>query len=48
MVWVADPQSRTVTTHRAGRPPRVLSEHDTLSGEDIVPDFAVPVAEVFA
>ena len=47
LVWVVNPKSRTITVHRAGAPPRVLSETDTLHGEDVVPDFAMPVADAF-
>jgi Uma2 family endonuclease len=48
MVWVVNPESRTVTVHRTGRPARVLNENDALGGEDVVPDCAIPVADVFA
>src|SRR5206468_4453372 len=48
MVWVLNPKSRTIAVHRAGTAPRVLTEHDTLSGEDVVPDFAIRVADAFA
>ena len=48
LVWAVNPKSRTITTYRAGMPPRILGEQDTLTGEDVVPDFGVPVREVFA
>jgi Uma2 family endonuclease len=47
MVWVLNPKSRTITVHRAGTRPRVLSEKETLSGEDVLADFAIPVADAF-
>jgi Uma2 family endonuclease len=47
MVWVADPQKETVTVYRKDREPRVLQGDDILSGEDVVPGFAVKVSEVF-
>lgn len=49
MVWVVDPESRTVTVHRpAGTPLRVLEMTDQLDGADVLPGFRCPVAEVFA
>ena len=34
--------------NRAGTAPRVVCENDALTGEDVVADFTIPVAEVFA
>lgn len=48
LVWAIYPRTRTVVVHRAGRDPLTLSEGDTLDGEDVVPDFRLPVAELFA
>jgi Uma2 family endonuclease len=47
LVWVADPDTRTVTAHRPGRAAETLAEDATLACEDIIPGFALPVAEVF-
>lgn len=47
VVWVIDPDARTVTECRAGRPPRVFAAADTLAC-DLLPGFAVPVARLFA
>jgi Uma2 family endonuclease len=47
LVWVADYQRQTVTAHRPGQPPVVLGVGDTLTADDIIPGFAVPVAELF-
>jgi len=46
LVWVADPESRTVTAHRANQPPLVFTATDTLTAEPVIPGFAVPVAEL--
>jgi Uma2 family endonuclease len=46
-VWVARPQKRTVTIHRAGVPVRVLTEDDDLEDRDILPGFRYPVRRIF-
>jgi Uma2 family endonuclease len=47
VVWVADPEARTVTAHRPGQPPFVFSETDTLTVGDVIPGFRVAVRDVF-
>lgn len=47
-VWVVNPKDRTITVHRAGTPSRVLTEQETLGGDDVVSGFAMPVADAFA
>ena len=47
MVWVVDPEERTVTVYRKAGDGRVLWEDATLTGEDVLPGFSVPVAEFF-
>ncbi len=47
LVWVIEPKKRTITTHRAGRPPQVLTVNDTLDGEDVLPGLDVSVARIF-
>jgi Uma2 family endonuclease len=46
LVWVADPEGRTVTAYRSGEPPRVFGAAETLTAEPVIPGFAVPVAEL--
>ncbi len=48
IVWLLDPDRRTVTVYEGGRPPRVLSESETLTAEPVLPGFSVPVGELFA
>src|SRR5262245_51751487 len=48
MVWVVDPEDRTVTVYRALEEGRVLHESATLTGEDVLPGFSCQVAELFA
>jgi len=47
VVWVADPQNRTVTEHRKDTPLRVYLEDDTLTIDDIIPGFQLAVQMVF-
>lgn len=46
LVWVADPDTRTVTVYQSGRPPVVLTAADTLTALPVIPGFAVPVADL--
>ncbi len=48
MVWVVNPKRRTVHVFRPKQPERVLTEEDTLSGEDVVIGFEVTVGELFS
>jgi Uma2 family endonuclease len=47
MIWVVDPEDRTVTVYRSLNEGRVLHESATLQGEDMLPGFACPVADFF-
>lgn len=47
-VWVVDPRTRTVTVYRSPHQAVVLSESETLTDEDLLPGFRLPVAEIFA
>jgi Uma2 family endonuclease len=46
MVWVIDPEDRTITVFRAPDRVRTLDENDTLSGEDVLPGFTCAVADL--
>jgi Uma2 family endonuclease len=47
MVWVIDPEERTVTIYRKPGDGRVVWEDATLTGEDVLPGFTCAVAEFF-
>ena len=47
MVWVVDPEERTVTVYRKPGGGQVLWEDETITGEDVLPGFSSPVAEFF-
>jgi hypothetical protein len=36
-----------VAVHRPGQPVRVLTENDSLDGEDVVPGWTLPVRDLF-
>ena len=48
LVWIVDPETRSVAVHSPDRPPRWLGVDDTLDGGDVLPGFATPVASFFA
>jgi Uma2 family endonuclease len=48
LVWIIDPEERTVTVYRSAEEGKVLHETATLSGEDVLPGFSCRVAELFA
>jgi Uma2 family endonuclease len=47
LVWLVDPDARDVTVYRQGREPQVFDMTQELTGEDVLPDFRCPVAELF-
>jgi Uma2 family endonuclease len=48
MVWIIDPEDRTVEIYRNPEEGRVLIESATLDGEDVLPGFRCKVADLFA
>ena len=46
-VWVLDPGKKTLTIHRSNSVPQVLTEADTLSNEELLPGFELPLSRVF-
>ena len=47
LLWAIDPDKRRVAVHSPAAPTRWLHERDTLDGDDVVPGFTMPVAELF-
>jgi Uma2 family endonuclease len=47
VVWVVDPDDRSVTIYRQPDEGRILFENATLSGEDVLPGFTCKVADFF-
>lgn len=47
LVWVVDPAWRTVHIHRADSSEQHSTEDDELAGEDVLPGFPLPLAQLF-
>ena len=47
LVWVVDPEARTVTQYRSRTEIAILTAAETLTGGDVVPGFSIAVAEIF-
>jgi Uma2 family endonuclease len=48
LTWIIDPPTRTVAVyHGPGEPTRVLDVNAQLDGEQVVPGFTLPVADLF-
>lgn len=47
LVWVIDPDFRTVTVHRPGAEPVMLNATQELDGGHVLPGFRVPVTRLF-
>ncbi len=50
MVWVVDPEDRTIAVYRSPGEARLLhaDENAVIDGEDVLPGFRWPVADLFA
>jgi Uma2 family endonuclease len=47
LVWIVHPGARSVVVHTSPTESHTLREHETLDGGDVLPGFALPVAELF-
>jgi Uma2 family endonuclease len=48
MVWVVSPKLRTVTVYKSAIDIQVITENERISGDEVIPGFLMPVAEIFA
>lgn len=48
LIWVIHPDEQYVLVYHSHSPDRLLRLDDSLDGEDVVPGFTLPVAELFA
>jgi Uma2 family endonuclease len=47
LIWIVSPEAKTVLVRRLDRTCAELDETGTLSGEDVIPGFTCPVADLF-
>ena len=48
LVWVVDPDERTIDAYRPGRPTTRHTADDVITGEPVLPDFRLDVGALFA
>ena len=47
MVWLVDPEERCIQLYRSMTDIRMFNDGDTITGEDVLPGFTLPVAKIF-
>jgi Uma2 family endonuclease len=47
VVWVVDPPTRTIFVYQSAGAARMLRHHDVLEGDDVLPEFRLPLAAFF-
>ena len=47
LVWLVDPLERAITVFRDQEFHRVLDESDLLTGNGVLPDLSIPIAQIF-
>lgn len=47
LIWIVQPRTRTITVYRSLKDVRILTENDTLDGNDVLPGFNIAVKEIF-
>ncbi|MFN2454521.1 MAG: Uma2 family endonuclease [Pyrinomonadaceae bacterium] len=47
VVWIVNPRRRTITIHPQQNAPRILTESDKLSDDEILPGFRYEIAKLF-
>ena len=48
LIWVVNPEEQFVLVYHSPQPDQLLRSSDSLSGEQVVPGFTLPVSELFA
>lgn len=47
VVWVVKPEDKQIEVHQLGQPVVVYHESETLLGGDVLPNFELPLADIF-
>jgi Uma2 family endonuclease len=45
--WLIEPSAKTVEIYRPGKPVEILNNPQTLSGENVLPEFILDLSEIF-
>jgi len=48
VVWVVDPDSKTLAAHRPGVEPQLHKASDVVALDDVIPGFTLKVADIYA
>ncbi len=48
LVWIVDPEERTIAAHRPGQPSTLHREGDVIDAAPVLSEFALDVGELFA
>jgi Uma2 family endonuclease len=46
LLWVVDPEDRSISVYRSPHQATILSETDTITGEEVLPGFSCKVADL--
>ncbi|MEM9955653.1 MAG: Uma2 family endonuclease [Chloroflexota bacterium] len=47
LIWIVDPQRKTIAVYEGSDSPRTLRVDDTLTGANVLPDFEIAVKAIF-
>ncbi len=48
LIWVLNPEEQTILVYHSPQPDLLLRTGDSISGEDVIPGFSMPLSELFA
>ncbi|MGY2793418.1 Uma2 family endonuclease [Thermostichus sp. MS-CIW-37] len=46
--WLLDPKAKRVMIYRQGQAPQLVEDPETLSGEDVLPGFTLPIRKIWS
>ncbi|MFS8779969.1 Uma2 family endonuclease [Synechococcus sp. W55.1] len=46
--WLLDPKAKRVMIYRQGQAPELVEDPETLSGEDVLPGFTLPIRNIWS
>ena len=47
IIWVVNPETREIEVYKPGHKVKILTENDTLDGDEVLPGFTLAVKDVF-